>query len=48
MKKFAIALTMVFGLNMIGSIIERLSPITFAQEEPAPQPTPKPEKPDSE
>jgi hypothetical protein len=48
MKKLAIALTVVFGLGMISSVIDRLSPITFAQEEPAPAPKPKPEKPESD
>jgi hypothetical protein len=46
MKKLMIALAMVFAFNLIGSILNMATPISFAQEEPAPEP--KPEKPDSD
>jgi hypothetical protein len=42
MKKIMIALAIVLGLNLVGSIINLSAPVS-AQEEPAPQP--KPEKP---
>ena len=41
MRKFAIALAIVLGL--IGSTISLSTPLSYAQEEPAP----KPEKPES-
>jgi hypothetical protein len=43
MRKFAIALAIVLGLNLVGSIISLSTPVSFAQEEPAP----KPEKPEN-
>jgi hypothetical protein len=43
MRKFAIALAIVLGLNLVGSIVSLSTPVSFAQEEPAP----KPEKPES-
>ena len=46
MKKLMIALAMVFAFNLIGSILNMATPISFAQEEPAPEP--KPEKPDGD
>ena len=41
MKKFAIALAIVLGL--VSSIVSLSTPVSYAQEEPAP----KPEKPES-
>lgn len=43
MKTFMMALAMVFAFNLIGSIVGTSAPVSFAQEEPAPEP--KPEKP---
>ena len=43
MKKFAIALAIVLGLNLVSSIISLSTPVSSAQEEPAP----KPEKPEN-
>ena len=43
MRKFAIALAIVLGLNLVSSILNLSAPVSFAQEEPAP----KPEKPES-
>ena len=43
MRKFAIALAIVLGLNLVGSIVSLSTPVSFAQEEPAP----KPEKPEN-
>ena len=43
MRKFAIALAIVLGLNLLGSIVSLSTPVSFAQEEPAP----KPEKPEN-
>ena len=43
MRKFAIALAIVLGLNLVGSIVSLSTPASFAQEEPAP----KPEKPEN-
>jgi hypothetical protein len=43
MRKFAIALAVVLGLNLVGSIISLSTPVSFAQEEPAA----KPEKPEN-
>jgi hypothetical protein len=45
MKKFAIALAIVLGLNVISSIISLSAPMSFAQEEPD---SDKPKKPDSD
>jgi hypothetical protein len=44
MRKLAIAVAIVFGLNMISSIINLATPISYAQEDPQPEP----KKPDSE
>ena len=43
MRKFAIPLAIVLGLNLVSSILSLSAPVSFAQEEPAP----KPEKPES-
>ncbi len=43
MKKIMIALALVFAFNLISSITNLSAPVSFAQEEPAPEP--KPEKP---
>ena len=43
MRKFAIALAIVLGLNLLGSIVSLSTPVRFAPEEPAP----KPEKPEN-
>jgi hypothetical protein len=43
MRKFAIALAIVLGLNLVGSIVSLSTPASLAQEEPAP----KPEKPEN-
>ena len=48
MQKLALALAIVFGLNVIGSIMNLALPMSYAQEEPEPKPEPKPEKPDSD
>ena len=42
MRKFAIALAIVLGLNLVGSIVSLSTPVSFAQEEPPP----KPDKPE--
>ena len=47
MKKLAIAFAMILGLNMISSIIQLSVPMSYAQENPEPEPQ-KPEKPDSD
>ena len=47
MKRLLIALAMVMGLNMVSSILNLTAPLSFAQEEPAPEPE-KPEKPDAD
>lgn len=44
MKKLAIAFAIVFGLNMISSIINLSAPISYADDDPQPEPP----KPDSE
>jgi hypothetical protein len=44
MRKLAIALAIVVGLNMISSIISLSTPISYADEEPQPDP----KKPDTE
>jgi len=41
MKKLMLALAMVFAFNMIGSILNLSAPLSFAQEEPAPEPKPE-------
>ena len=43
MKKLMITLAMVFAFNLFGSVLNMTAPVSFAQEEPAPEP--KPEKP---
>ena len=43
MKKVMIASALVFAFNLISSITNLSAPVSFAQEEPAPEP--KPEKP---
>ena len=43
MKKFVVAIAVVLGLSMIGSMIQLSAPVSFAQE--SPEPEPKPEKP---
>jgi hypothetical protein len=55
-KKAAVALAVIFGVGLMGSVSDRSTKIGFAQEEPEPKPKPKPppkpepkpEKPDSE
>jgi hypothetical protein len=42
MKKFAIALALILGLNMVSSIISLSAPLSYAQESPEPE---KPDKP---
>ncbi|MGH7823698.1 MAG: hypothetical protein ACREQ7_00745 [Candidatus Binatia bacterium] len=49
MWKLALAIAVVFGVNMISSIIDLATPVSYAQEEPQPEPKPEPKpKPDSE
>ncbi len=43
MKKLMITLAMVFAFNLVGSILNLSAPVSFAQEQPAPEP--KPEQP---
>lgn len=45
MKRFAIAIAIVLGLNMVSSIISLSTPMSFAQDEPD---SDKPKKPDSD
>jgi len=47
MKKLAIALAIVLGLNLIGWTMSTTTKVSYAQEspQPEPQPEPKPEKP---
>jgi len=47
MRKLAIAFAMILGLNMISSIVQLSVPMSYAQENPQPEPE-KPGKPDSE
>ena len=44
MRKLAIAFAIVFSLNMISSIISLSIPISYADDDPQPEP----KKPDSE
>jgi len=44
MRKLAIAFAMILGLNMVSSIINLSVPMSYAQEEPKPDPE-TPEKP---
>lgn len=44
MRKLAIAFAIVFSLNTISSIISLATPISYADDEPQPEP----KKPDSE
>lgn len=46
MRKLAIAFAMILGLNMISSIVQLSVPMSYAQENPQPEPE-KPEQPDS-
>ncbi len=46
MKKLAIAFAIVLGLNMVSSIISLSAPVSYADDDPQPAPTPP--KPDSE
>ena len=46
MRKLAIAFAMILGLNMISSMVQLSVPMSYAQENPQPDPE-KPEKPDS-
>lgn len=43
MKTLMMALAMFFAFNLLGSVVGMSAPVSFAQEEPAPEP--KPEKP---
>jgi len=47
MKKVALVLAMVLGLNVIGWTVSPATKVSYAQESPQPQPEPepKPEKP---
>jgi hypothetical protein len=47
MKKILIAIAVVVGLNMVSSIIKLSTPLSIAQESPAPEPKPEP-KPEPE
>lgn len=47
MRKLAIAFAMILGLNMISSIMHLSAPMSYAQENPEPEPQ-KPEKPESD
>ena len=38
MKKFAIALAIVLGLNLVSSIISLSAPVSYADEDPQPKP----------
>jgi len=44
MKKLAVVLAIVLGLNVIGWTVSTLTNLSYAQEKPEPEP--KPEKPD--
>jgi len=44
MRKLAIAFAMILGLNMVSSIVNLSVPMSYAQENPEPEPE-KPEKP---
>lgn len=46
MKKLALALAIVLGLNLIGWTVSSITKLSYAQESPEPKPDPKPEKPD--
>jgi hypothetical protein len=49
MRKFAIALALVLGYQMLSSIVSLSAPMSFAQEEPKPEKPPeKPPKPDAD
>lgn len=50
MKKLAIAMAIVFGLNLVGWTVGSMTKLSHAQEspEPQPEPEPKPEKPSGE
>lgn len=50
MKRLAIVLAIVFGLNLIGPAIGTLSKMSYAQDDPQPppQPEPKPAPPDGD
>lgn len=49
MKKLAIAMAIVLGLNLVGWTVSSITKLSYAQESPSPepQPEPKPEKPDT-
>lgn len=48
MKKLAIALAIVLGLNLVGWGVSSITKLSYAQESPEPQPEPKPEEPKPE
>jgi uncharacterized protein YceK len=46
MRKLAVALAIVLGLNFVSSIMSLSAPVSYAQESPEPEKPPeKPEKP---
>ncbi|MBI2349993.1 MAG: hypothetical protein HYV00_00645 [Deltaproteobacteria bacterium] len=45
MKKVALVLAMVLGLNVVGWTVSTITKVSYAQESPQPEPEPKPEKP---
>lgn len=47
MKKLALALAIVLGLNLIGWTVSAVTKLSYAQESPQPEPE-KPEKPSPE
>ncbi|MBI3001638.1 MAG: hypothetical protein HYY46_24755 [Deltaproteobacteria bacterium] len=48
MKKLAVVLAIVVGLNLVGWTVSSFTNLSHAQESPEPQPEPKPEKPSGE
>lgn len=49
MKKLVIAVAIVLGLNLIGSMVNTMSSVSYAQESPDPgKPEPEKPKPDIE
>ena len=45
MKKVALVLAMVLGLNVVGWTVSTITKVSYAEESPQPEPEPKPEKP---
>ncbi|MBI2088927.1 MAG: hypothetical protein HYT78_09325 [Deltaproteobacteria bacterium] len=48
MKKLAIAMAIVLGLNLVGWTVTGITKLSYAQESPQPDTEPKPEKPSGE